>query len=137
MIWQGIFYHGLKLLLFSVSVLSLQLCSMASKFMPTLSNLNFSHLSVGNSLIMTCAKSRSVEDVHNVSQKMPNEDVISWIALIVAYAYHWYGKYSLQLFDQMQEANMKPDEFSFIVVLFACNQASLIDEGLHYFNSMN
>eukprot|EP01018_Ginkgo_biloba_P031949 Gb_23267 [translate_table: standard] len=96
-----------------------------------------SHLSAGNALVSTYAKSGTIEDAYQVFNNMPERDVVSWTAMICGYAYHGNGKEALQLFEQMLQAGMKPDEITLIGVLSACSHSGLVDEGYQYFDSMN
>ena len=67
---------------------------------------------------------------------MPIRDVVSWNSIISGYALHGYGKEALKDFDQMQLANVKPNDTTFASVLFACSHTGLIDKGLQYFDPM-
>eukprot|EP01018_Ginkgo_biloba_P003811 Gb_10356 [translate_table: standard] len=90
-----------------------------------------------NALIDMYAKCGSIHDAHQVFDKMPLIDLVSWNAMIVGYAMHGLGKNSLALFSQMQEAGIKPDHITFTGVLSACCHAGLVDEGRQYFDSMD
>ncbi|GLJ19038.1 hypothetical protein SUGI_0341800 [Cryptomeria japonica] len=48
---------------------------------------------------------------------MPERNVVAWNAMIKGYAQHGRGNETIQLFEQMQEALMKPNEITFICVL--------------------
>jgi pentatricopeptide repeat protein len=63
-------------------------------------------------------------------------DVVSWNSMISGYALHRYGKEALKVFDQMQLANVKPNDTTFVGVLSACSHTGLVDKGLQYFDSM-
>jgi len=55
----------------------------------------------------------SVEDAHEVYEKMPEQDMISWTTMITGYAQHRNGKESLKLFEQMLEARIHPNHVTF------------------------
>jgi pentatricopeptide repeat protein len=55
-----------------------------------------SDLSIGNTLVTLYAKCRRIEDAHKVFEKMPKQDIISWIALISGYAQSGHGKESFK-----------------------------------------
>ena len=59
-----------------------------------------------------------------------------WNAMIGAYAQSGQGKEALQLFRQMQEEKIKPNESTFVSVLFACSHTGLLDEGYKHLVSM-
>lgn len=57
--------------------------------------------------------------------------------MIAAYAMHGCDKQALNLFEQMQRSNTKPNQVTFVGVLSACCHAGLVNEGRRYFNSMS
>eukprot|EP01018_Ginkgo_biloba_P018893 Gb_18914 [translate_table: standard] len=92
---------------------------------------------VGNALMDMYAKCGCLEFAHHVFDKMSERDVISWNAMIVGYGMHGHGEEALTIFQQMQQAGMKPNRVTFISVLSACSHAGLVDEGWKYFDSMS
>ncbi|XP_057829729.2 pentatricopeptide repeat-containing protein At2g13600 [Cryptomeria japonica] len=96
-----------------------------------------SRLVAGNALINMYGKCGSIEDAHKAFCEMSKRNMISWTAIIVGCAQHGQGKEALQLFEQMIQAGIKPNEITFIGVLTACSHAGLVDEGISYFNSMS
>eukprot|EP01018_Ginkgo_biloba_P031908 Gb_25357 [translate_table: standard] len=92
---------------------------------------------VGSALVDMYAKCGSLEDACRVFGKMPRRNVVSWNAMIVAYAMHGCGKEALQLFEQMKNSGMTPDHITFVGVLSACCHAGLVDDGFQYFDCMS
>eukprot|EP01018_Ginkgo_biloba_P006955 Gb_01588 [translate_table: standard] len=92
---------------------------------------------VGSALIDMYSKCGSIEDAHKVFDNMHKRDVVSWTAMIAGCAQHGQGKEALQLFQQMLLSGVKPNEITFVGVLSACSHAGLVDEGRHYFYTMN
>eukprot|EP01018_Ginkgo_biloba_P023999 Gb_36140 [translate_table: standard] len=92
---------------------------------------------VGNALLDMYAKCGSIEDACKVFEKMRMRNVVSWTAMIVAYATHGCSKEALQLFEQMQHSKMKPDHVTFLGVLSACCHAGLVNNGWQYFDYMS
>eukprot|EP00249_Psilotum_nudum_P016665 c25935_g6_i1 orf=43-2346(+) len=95
-----------------------------------------SDVSVGNAIIDMYGKCGSLEDARRMFNKMPQRDVISWTAMIAAYAQHGLGKEALELFHQMQLKGIMPDEITFVSILSACSHSGLVDEGWSHFLSM-
>eukprot|EP01018_Ginkgo_biloba_P001792 Gb_35793 [translate_table: standard] len=95
-----------------------------------------SNVFVASALITMYCKCGNIENAHHAFKNMPERDVVSWNAMISGFALHGHGKEALKLFEQMLQANMKPDDFTLVGVLSACSHAGLVDEGLHYFHSM-
>ncbi|XP_059312850.1 pentatricopeptide repeat-containing protein At4g21065 [Lycium ferocissimum] len=93
-------------------------------------------LSVDNSLMTMYANCGCLEDAKKVFNSMQMRNVISWTALIVAYAQNGKGKESLRFYDEMIASGIEPDFITFIGLLFACSHTGLVDDGKKYFNSM-
>eukprot|EP01018_Ginkgo_biloba_P008465 Gb_26313 [translate_table: standard] len=92
---------------------------------------------VGSALIDMYAKCGSIDDARNVFDNMLKQDVVLWNAMIVGYATHGCGKEALQLFEQMQHLDTKPNLVTFVGVLTACCHAGLVDDGCQYFDAMS
>eukprot|EP01018_Ginkgo_biloba_P036812 Gb_09741 [translate_table: standard] len=91
---------------------------------------------LGSALVDMYAKCGSIESACLVFTKMPERNVITWNTMIAGYGKHGYGKEAIQLFEQMQQSNMKPNHITFLSIISACSHAGLVDEGWHYFDSM-
>lgn len=61
---------------------------------------------------------------------MTERDVITYTAMIDAFAKKGYGKEAFKLFEQMQKEGIQPIEATFISVLDACSHSGLLEEGL-------
>ncbi|KAF2311414.1 hypothetical protein GH714_022777 [Hevea brasiliensis] len=72
----------------------------------------------------------------NVFHSMKERDVVAWSSLISAYALLGEARSALQIFRQMEMANVCPDDITFLAVLKACSHAGLADEALDYFSRM-
>eukprot|EP01018_Ginkgo_biloba_P008643 Gb_28762 [translate_table: standard] len=92
---------------------------------------------VESSVLDMYAKCGSIEDGRQVFDKMLHRDAVTWNAMIFGYAQHGCGKDALQLFEQMQQAGMKPNHITFVGVLSACSHVGLVDKGLYYFDCMS
>lgn len=91
---------------------------------------------VVSTLITAYGRCASVEDAQNVFDSWPHPDVVVWSALVAAYARQGNFTGSLQCFQDMELAGIKPDGVTFISLLCACSHAGLVDKGIHYFESM-
>eukprot|EP01018_Ginkgo_biloba_P015179 Gb_08051 [translate_table: standard] len=96
-----------------------------------------SHVFVGSALIDMYAKCGSIEIARAVFDKMSERNVVSWNAMIAGYSMHGYGEDALTLFYQMEQADVMPDQITFIAILSACSHAGLVDEGWCYFHRMS
>ncbi|GLJ31771.1 hypothetical protein SUGI_0639100 [Cryptomeria japonica] len=90
----------------------------------------------GSALIDMYSKSGSIEDASCVFDTIVQRDKIVWTVMITGYGKHGMGKDALHIFEKMQICGEKPDHVVFLAVLSACSHAGLVDEGWHYFVSM-
>lgn len=91
---------------------------------------------VGIALVNMYSKCGTLEDAQSVFDRMQQHDVISWNVIISAYCKHGCGKKAMQLFQQMQQEGVEPDEVTFIGILTACSHTGLVNEGRYFFISM-
>ena len=68
-----------------------------------------SDVSVGNTLIDMYGKWGSLEDARKIFDCLPQEDVITWSAMIEVWFNNGYDNDALQLFEQMQYTSTEPD----------------------------
>ncbi len=92
---------------------------------------------VGSSLIDMYAKCGSLEDACRVFNKMPTCDIVSWNAMLQGYAMHGHANKALEHFEEMCKEGVHIDNVTFLSLLSACNHAGLVNEGLHYFESLS
>eukprot|EP01018_Ginkgo_biloba_P028329 Gb_03597 [translate_table: standard] len=96
-----------------------------------------SNVFVGSALVDMYAKSGSINYACHVFEKMSQQNVPSWNAMITAHALHGHGKDSLTLFNRMQQTGLMPDHVTCTSVLSACTHAGMVSEGLEFFNCMS
>ncbi|XP_050215822.1 pentatricopeptide repeat-containing protein At2g13600-like [Mercurialis annua] len=92
---------------------------------------------VDNALLDMYAKSGCMKEAEIVFRMMPCRSVVSWTSMIIGYAHNGQAREALEIFDEMRMENIEPNYITFIVVLYACSQGGLIDEGWKYFLSMS
>ncbi len=91
---------------------------------------------VGSSLIDMYVKCGAVEDAQRVFNMITTRNLAAWNAMLGGYAMHGQAKKALGHFEHMCQENVEIDMITFIALLQACSHAGLVDEGLHYFESM-
>ncbi|XP_074370834.1 pentatricopeptide repeat-containing protein At1g18485 [Apium graveolens] len=91
---------------------------------------------VGSCIIDMYSHSGSIKQSQRVFEHLKKRDVASWTCLISGYGIHGRGKEALNLFREMQMLGFKPDAFTYIGVLMACNHMGLIEEGMKCLNEM-
>lgn len=93
-------------------------------------------LFVDNCLIEMYSKSGNVDAARTVFNNMTERNSVSWTSLMAGYGMHGRGADALQIFDQMRGAGLAPDGVTFVVVLYACSHAGMVEHGMRYFNNM-
>lgn len=97
----------------------------------------FQETSPNNALITLYAKCGVLDWSCRVFDRMVERDIISWNAIISAYAQHGGGNEAVCCFEALQGSiRIKPDKATFTAVLSACSRAGLVDDGMHIFISM-
>ncbi|CAD6220738.1 unnamed protein product [Miscanthus lutarioriparius] len=92
---------------------------------------------ISNSLVDLYGKCGAVELARQVFDRMPERDLASWNAMVLALANHGRVRDSLDLFDRMTRVeNVVPNAITFVAVLSACNHGGLVEEGRRYFAAM-
>ncbi|MCO5598061.1 hypothetical protein L7F22_052151 [Adiantum nelumboides] len=91
-------------------------------------DFRFNHV-VGSSLIDMYARFGSLEGAHRVFDGLKQRDLVTWNAMIGAYAQHGYGHLAFQLFVQMQELGLKHDNYTFVSIIKACTSIGAVDKG--------
>jgi pentatricopeptide repeat protein len=94
-----------------------------------------------NSHVLTClidmnAKCGDMERANFLFQAMPRRDILSYCSMMQGYCLNGFGSKAVELFSQMLQEGLRPDTVAFTVVLAACSQAGLVEEGKDYFNIM-
>lgn len=82
------------------------------------------------------AKCGDLEMARRVFDSMSDRNVVSWSAIISGYGMHGEVETAISLFKQMVGSGIKPNEITFMNVLFACSHAGYVKEGKSYFRSM-
>ncbi|KAK6135197.1 hypothetical protein DH2020_031042 [Rehmannia glutinosa] len=95
-----------------------------------------SNISICNALISMYTRCGNIEAGFQVFNEMEGRNVISWTSIITGFAKHGFAEKALELFNQMLDSSIKPNEVTYIAVLSACSHAGLIDEGWRHFDSM-
>lgn len=86
-------------------------------------------LLVMNTLINMYAKCGSLEDACRAFTGLPRRDLVTWNAMIGAYAYHGQGLEALQLFHLLQREGLEPNWSTLAGSLKACSNVAALDEG--------
>ncbi|CAH8342063.1 unnamed protein product [Eruca vesicaria subsp. sativa] len=82
------------------------------------------------------SKCGNVEYAAKVFDRSFERDTVMYNAMISGCAHHGHDQKAFQLFENMTEVGLKPDEITFIALLSACRHRGLVLEGEKYFKVM-
>jgi len=99
-------------------------------------NNEFDDVLLNNALMDMYAKCGSMRDARMVFDNMTEKDVASWNIMITGYGMHGYGNEALDTFTRMRQAQLVPNEISFVGLLSACSHAGMVNEGLEFLAKM-
>ncbi|XVF29901.1 hypothetical protein REPUB_Repub16aG0010400 [Reevesia pubescens] len=95
------------------------------------------NVQVCNALIDMYANCGFVDKAYGVFDGMGcRKSLVTWNAMIMAFAMDGNGCKALELFEQIDGAGVKPDAVTYLAVLCACNHAGLVEDGVRLFNTM-
>ncbi|XP_073139202.1 pentatricopeptide repeat-containing protein At4g14050, mitochondrial [Henckelia pumila] len=95
-----------------------------------------SSLYVNNALIDMYAKLSDILSAEKIFIEMRKRDVVSWTSIIVGMAQHGRAKEALSLYDEMTLVGLKPNEVTFVGLIYACSHVGLVERGRQLFDSM-
>lgn len=110
--------------------LGMQVVSHATKF-----GLG-SNVSVANSIVTMYSRCGLIKEAHKVFDSIDAKDLISWNAMMAAFAQNGLGRKVIETFEDMLKMKCKPNHISYVSVLSGCSHMGLVVEGKHYFDSM-
>lgn len=94
------------------------------------------NLSLGTALVDMYAKCGQLEQSRGLFNSMTEKDVISWNVMISGYGMHGDAESAIQIFQDMENSDVIPNELTFLALLLACNHSGLVEEGKNLFNKM-
>ncbi|KAJ4969113.1 hypothetical protein NE237_015814 [Protea cynaroides] len=94
------------------------------------------NLFVGTALIDMYSKCGSLSLANQVFDQLPQKDTLCYNAMIRGLAIHGHGQQAVDLFNEMGNKGLEPDEVTFVVVMCACSHVGLVHEGRRCFESL-
>ncbi|KAM0004272.1 putative tetratricopeptide-like helical domain superfamily, DYW domain-containing protein [Helianthus debilis subsp. tardiflorus] len=95
-----------------------------------------SSLYICNALIDMYAKCSDIIAAKTAFRYTVKKDVVSWTSIIVGLAQHGKAKEALALYDDMILTGLKPNEVTFVGLIYACSHVGLVNTGRDLFKSM-
>ncbi|KAF3966821.1 hypothetical protein CMV_009114 [Castanea mollissima] len=94
--------------------------------------------SVNTALLISYAKCGCIEMARKIfdEEKINGKDLIMWNSMISAYAKHGDWSKCFDLYNQMEQSNLIPDQVTFLGLLTACVNSGLVEEGKECFKEM-
>lgn len=90
-----------------------------------------------NVLINLYGKCGCLSDARSIFDTMHERNTVSWTSMIAAYAQHGEDEHVLQLFYQMQQAGVRPNNVTFLSVISAWGHTGKVEEGYYWFMLMD
>lgn len=84
---------------------------------------------LGNALIDMYVKCESLEDACSLSNRLPEQNTVTWSVLIGGHVQQGFALEAIQLFDKMSQEGVEPDEISFVSALKACSSIAALKQG--------
>lgn len=95
-----------------------------------------SRANVSTALIDMYSKCGCIDSAKRVFDEISDKDVCVWTAMIHGLANHGMSKDALNLFEQMENSGIRPDERTMTAVLAACRNVGWVTDGYLYFKNM-
>ncbi|XP_065865488.1 pentatricopeptide repeat-containing protein At4g14050, mitochondrial isoform X2 [Euphorbia lathyris] len=86
-------------------------------------------LFISNALVDMYAKCSDLLAAKFIFSNMTERDVVSWTCIIVGTAQHGRALEALNLYDDMLLAGIKPNQVTFIGLIYSCSHAGLVTKG--------
>ncbi|KDP32597.1 hypothetical protein JCGZ_13147 [Jatropha curcas] len=93
-------------------------------------------LFISNALVDMYAKCSDFLAAKYIFAQMIRKDVVSWTSMIVGAAQHGRASEALDLYEKMVLAGVRPNEVTFVGLIYSCSHAGLVDKGRELFNTM-
>ncbi|KAJ7558426.1 hypothetical protein O6H91_04G038400 [Diphasiastrum complanatum] len=88
-----------------------------------------SDVRVTAALVNMYSQCHRLQVARELFNRMSHQSVVSWTAMIAAYAKNAAGEEAFKLYDQMKKENIKPDASTFVFVLHACATTRNLEMG--------
>ncbi|XP_010279636.1 PREDICTED: pentatricopeptide repeat-containing protein At1g08070, chloroplastic-like [Nelumbo nucifera] len=92
---------------------------------------------LGTALVDMYAKCGSISHAKHIFNLIEFKDVLAWNTIIAGMALHGQFLEAYQLFIEMLEEGVRPDDITFVAVLTACSHAGMVEEGQNLLACMN
>ncbi|OAY77698.1 Pentatricopeptide repeat-containing protein, mitochondrial [Ananas comosus] len=91
---------------------------------------------LGSGFISLYANCGCLDTARQVFDRIPKPNLVVYNTMIQAYGNHGHASEALEVFDEMLQRGVAPDDICFVCVLSACSHAGLVDKGFEIFEMM-
>ena len=70
------------------------------------------------------AQCGSIDSAREIFDQVRAKNVITWSTMIAAYGFHGQGQKALELLPMMLKYGIKPNNITFVSLLYACSRFS-------------
>ncbi|KAF8389555.1 hypothetical protein HHK36_024071 [Tetracentron sinense] len=84
---------------------------------------------LGTALTDMYAKCGSISRATEVFYSIESKDVLAWNTILIGMAMHGHSEVAHQLFKEMQDGGVAPDDITIVAMLSACSHAGMVEEG--------
>ncbi|XP_057858599.2 pentatricopeptide repeat-containing protein At2g27610-like [Cryptomeria japonica] len=91
---------------------------------------------VATALVDMYAKCGIIDKAHQLFDKMPQRDVMSWNAMIAGYTQIGFVDRAVETFKQLRLAGVKPNSTTFASILPACAKMGALEQGMDIHQSI-
>lgn len=92
---------------------------------------------VATALVDMYAKCGNISLATQVFNAMESKDVLAWNTILAGLAMHGHVNKAQQLFKEMREAGVEPNDITFVAMLSAFSHAGMVDEGRKLLDCMS
>ncbi|KAG6528664.1 hypothetical protein ZIOFF_010848 [Zingiber officinale] len=82
---------------------------------------------VACSLIDMYSKCGCIEEAQCIFDELPEKTIVAWNAIIAGYALHGYSEEALDMYYEMQGANVKMDQFTYSIFFRVCARLGSVE----------
>uniref|UniRef100_A0A7N0UAG5 Pentatricopeptide repeat-containing protein n=1 Tax=Kalanchoe fedtschenkoi TaxID=63787 RepID=A0A7N0UAG5_KALFE len=100
------------------------------------SSIDHRNYYISAALVDMNAKCGNMDRATVLFEEMPRRNLVSYCSMMQGFSIHGCGAQAVGLFRRMLDDGLTPDGVAFTVILTACCDAGLVDEGCHFFNLM-
>ncbi|XP_020266842.1 pentatricopeptide repeat-containing protein At4g04370 [Asparagus officinalis] len=93
-------------------------------------------ISLDTSLVDMYSKCGDLKTAQKCFDLMPEQDLVSWSAIIGGYGSHGMGKDALEMYSDFLKLGIVPNDVMYMSILSACNHSGLVSQGLTIFKSI-